>query len=434
MRNLLRRLFWGGVILVALGISALLLVGSMLLQPTPMLSAAPPPTAQDVADTRQLLRDIRSGSGATDGILRTDADQLNSAMRLVARFLPGFRGKVTVKDTYAVGSVSLPVPWWDGQRWLNAIGRIPEFEGRFALSEVFVGDHSLPPELAIEIGRIGANIALGKGIGDTVLAAATAMEIKDDALVFGLDLDRMGQNGLMRGTFGALKGNALPSPEEIDAYYRMIRQAMEDGHLAQSESFLPYLQFTLQATLEEDQPTRLPDRYTAAILGLARACGAKDFDLIVGRFMFKPEEAQESWATECKDVTFNGRIDSRRHFLTSAALQAISNTGFAVSAGEFKELYDTISGSGGFDFTDMAANLSGIRLSNALMARPASDWPALLNRLQEEDDVIPSFDGIPPLMPEEEFKSRFGDIDSTPYRDMIAQIEARIDALSLYTP
>lgn len=430
MRRLLRLLVWSTLLCLV----AAFIAGSLLLQRTAMLSAAPPPTAEDVAATRQLMRDIRSGSGATDGILRTDAAQLNSAMRLGARFLPGFRGKVTVEEAHVTGAVSIPVPWWDGQRWFNAIGRAPEFEGRIKPSEIFVADYSLPPDLMMKMGRIGANLVLGDGIGDTILQAATAMEIEGEALVFGLDLDRMGQNGLMRGTFGALKGNDLPTPEEIDAYYLLIRQAMEDGRLAQSESFLPYLQFALQAAFEEDQPTRLPDRYTAAILGLARACGAQDFDLIVGRFMFKPEEAAQNWTIECKDVTFNGRIDSRRHFLTSAALQAISITGFAVSAGEFKELYDTISGAGGFDFTDMTANLSGIRLSNVLMARPAADWPALLAQLQAEGDVIPSFDGIPQLMPEEEFKSRFGDIDSTAYREMIARIETRIDALSLYIP
>ena len=131
-------------------------------------------------------------------------------------------------------------------------------------------------------------------------------------------------------------------------------------------------------------------------------------------------------------MTFNGRVDSRRHFITSAALQAASNRGFSVSVGEFKELYDTISGAGGFDFTDMAANLSGIRLSNVLMTTPRADWPARLARLETENDVIVAFDGIPHLMPDTEFAARYGDIDSPAYREMIARIEAGIDALDLY--
>ena len=58
------------------------------------------------------------------------------------------------------------------------------------------------------------------------------------------------------------------------------------------------------------------------------------------------------------------RHDSRLHFITAAALKAASNRGFAVGVGEFKELYDSLSGDNGFDFTDLAANNSGIRLSD----------------------------------------------------------------------
>ena len=431
MRRLLRILFWGA--LLCLG--AVFLAGTLLLQRTPVLSAAPPPTAEDVAATRKLVQNIRSAADTVDGTLRTGANELNSALRLGARFIPGFRGKVSIQDAHVIGTVSIPVPWWDGQRWLNAIGRAPEFEGRIAPSEIFVADYSLPPGLVMEMARIGANLVLGNALGDTVLNAAQAMTIEEDALAFRLDLDEMGKNGVMRGTFGALKGDSLPTAAEIETFHVMIREAMETGTLSETGSFLPYLKFTLTAALEGTTPETLPGRYTAAILGLAKACGAKDFALIVGRLVFEKEaRPRDNWSTRCVDVTFNGRIDSRRHFLTSAALQAISNTGFAVSAGEFKELYDTISGAGGFDFTDMTANLSGIRLSNVLMARPAADWPALLAQLQAEGDVIPSFDGIPQLMPEEEFKSRFGDIDSTAYREMIARIETRIDALSLYIP
>lgn len=430
MRRLLRLAVW----VVLLCLVAVFVAGSLLLQRKPMLSSAPPPTAEDVAATRKLVQNIRSAADTADGTLRTDAKQLNSAIRLGARFIPGFRGKVTVEETHVTGAASIPVPWWDGQRWFNAVGRAPEFEGRIAPSEIFVGDRSLPPNLVMELARIGANLGLGNQLGDTVLNAAQAMVIEENTLAFRLDLDEMGKNGIMRGTFGALKGDVLPTASEIETFHVMIREAMEDGRLSQTGSFLPYLQFTLNTALEHTTPDTLSSRYTAAILGLAKACGAKDFALIVGRLVFEKEDAPRSWSAKCVDVTFNGRIDSRRHFLTSAALQAISNTGFAVSAGEFKELYDTISGAGGFDFTDMAANLSGIRMSNVLMARPAAEWPALLDQLQQEGDVIPSFAGIPQLMPEEEFKSRFGDIDSAPYREMIARIEARIDELRLYQP
>ncbi|MFT6738042.1 MAG: hypothetical protein ACJA0G_002184 [Kangiellaceae bacterium] len=79
--------------------------------------------------------------------------------------------------------------------------------------------------------------------------------------------------------------------------------------------------------------------YTAALFGLTKACGARDFAMFVGRLAFLEEvQSNRTWTTSCNDVTFNNRIDSRRHFITSAALQAASNRGFSVSIGEFKEL------------------------------------------------------------------------------------------------
>lgn len=408
-------------------------IGPLFLQDQPLLAPMPPPAPEDVAATRQLVRGIRAAAGADRNTpLQTDPSQLNSAIRLGARFIDGFRGRITVEPQDVLGQVSMPVPWWSGQKWLNISGRVPEFDGQFALTQVTIGPTEIPPALALAAARIGANLGLGNRFGDRVLQAASGMAIEGDTLTFRVALDDMGKNGLMESAFGTLRGAEMPGPEEIEAYHRDIRAAMADGTLPQSGSFLPYIRFTLRAALDNSTPEALPNAYTAAIFGLAKACGAKEFAVIVGRLAFDVADFSTEWTTSCDAVTFNDRIDSRRHFITSAALQAASNRGFSISVGEFKELYDTISGAGGFDFTDMAANLSGIRMSNVLMAIPHKDWPARLALLEAENDVIVPFEGIPHLMPEAEFAARYGNIDSSAYREMIARIEARIDTLDLY--
>lgn len=410
--------------------------GPLFLQDEPILEAATPPTAEDVAATRQLVRDLRAAARGNSGdtLLTVDAAQLNSAIRLGARFIEGFRGQVQIGTEEVWGEISLPVHWWGRQRWLNISGRVPEFERAVALSQIRIGATDLPPKLALALARTGGNIAMGNRFGDKVLQAASAMAVTGDRLTFRIALDAVGTNGVMRSTFGAMRGAEMPSPQEIESYHKMIRRAMEDGTLKPSGSFLPYLHFTLSAALERGDAETLPRTYTAAILGLAMACGAKDFWLIAGRMISAGPKTQATWTTSCREMTLNGRIDSRRHFVTAAAIQAISNTGFAISIGEFKELYDTISGAGGFDFTDMAANLSGIRLSNVLMATPPGAWPGLLARLKNESDVIVAFEGIPVLMPEAEFKARFGNLESRRYKEMLATIEARIDGIGLYQP
>ena len=43
-----------------------------------------------------------------------------------------------------------------------------------------------------------------------------------------------------------------------------------------------------------------------------------------------------------------------------------------------------------------------------------------------------SFDGIPQIMSEEEFRQTYSDVESPEYDAMIARIEAKIDELALH--
>lgn len=429
--RVLRNTLIGACLVGAAGVAGF---GPLFLQDDPILEASSFPTPQDVAATRQLVRDLRAAAGgeAQSNLLVTNVTQLNSAIRLGARIVDGFRGRVTIDGAEVLGEISVPVQWWSGQKWLNISGRVPEFDGQVSARQITAGRVKLPGSVALTIGRIGANLGLGDQFGDKVLNAVTAMKATGQDLTFRIVLDDVGKNGVMRSAFGSLRGAQMPAPEEIEEYHQLIRTAMETGQLSNTGSFLPYLQFALAAALQRSTPETFGNAYTAAAFGLAKACGARDFALVVGSLAFDVADTVQDWAQNCDAVTLNGRIDSKRHFITSAALQAASNTGVAVSLGEFKELYDSISGAGGFDFTDMAANLSGIRMSNTFMNTPSKDWPDLLARLERETDVIVSFEGIPPIMTEETFKDAYSDVGSAAYAAELANIEAKIDRLAVH--
>ncbi|MEP1356264.1 MAG: hypothetical protein ABJX32_04330 [Tateyamaria sp.] len=399
------------------------------------MTRATTPTPEDVQDARAFLHGVRA-SIETDthaAPFETTESQLNSVLTLGARFIPGFRGRIEVVADVVIGTVSVPVPGTGQSTWLNLFVTAPAFEGQFAFSHVAVGSLSLPPGGALNLARIGANMAFGTRLGDTVLSSATAMRIQEDMVSFDLAIDEIGKNGVMRGVFGTLRGSELPDTQDIDRYYVLIRDAMEDGILPTEGSYLPYLQFTLAAALEGSATEGIPNAYTSAIFALTRICGARDFTMVVGGLAGGAALTDKGWRTDCKDLTLNERIDSRRHFTTAAALQAASNRGFAVSVGEFKELYDSLNAEkGGFDFTDLAANNSGIRMSNRLMAVPAEDWLGLMSRITEENNVIVTFDDIPQLMSRDTFQEKYGDVDSPEYQAKLALIETRIDALTLH--
>ena len=414
-------------VLAALLVAIPAILGMMLLQSKPIVRSMSAPTSNDVVGARALAQASRQAAGP---LVATET-QLNSVIRLVSRFMPGFRGELMVARTDVEGKVSIPVPYSGETLWLNISATMPEFNQSLSLSSVMLGRISLPPSLALEIGRRVANLVIGEGFGDRLVKAASSMVIEEDRLILDTGFNRVGRDGIMLELLGTLRGSELPSPDEIDRYYKMIRKAMDNGVLPNEGSYFPYLQFTLEAALEGSRTEGGPNAFTSAMFALTYACGAKDFSLVVGEILGGDQVTGQNWTTDCSKLTLNGRIDTRRHFTTAAALQAASNRGFSIIVGELKELYDIVK-SGGFDFTDIAANNSGIRMAHRFMSSPLRSWPTLLERLRSEREVIISFDDIPQIMLEQQFVASIGTIDSHEYYTMIDRIEAKIDKLPLH--
>ena len=132
-------------------------------------------------------------------------------------------------------------------------------------------------------------------------------------------------------------------------------------------------------------------------------------------------------------ATLNGRHDFSQHFIVSAALAANAGTPLSDAVGLYKEIEDSRSGSG-FSFNDIAADRAGTRFGEW-----ATQSAASARRLQKrlgtgvnEQDLMPPTEDLPEFMAEAEFKRRFGGIDAPPYKHMMAEIERRIAALTLY--
>ncbi len=436
MGRFLTRIIKALLLLLVVLAAGLGLLVFLVIEDQPGVADYAPPSSQDVVAARGFVQEVKAALDPSNPatFIDTNEAQLNGAIKLGARLIPGFRGQVAVASGSLQGRVSLPVPYLR-DKWLNLSARIPAFDGQLQLEEVALGPLPLPSSLTLETIRLAANQALGNRQGDRLLTVTEALRIKAPALRFAINQDTFGasgSNGLMRGLFGALRGGNPPEPEHIARYYKALRQAMDAGELPQSGSYLPYIHFTLAAARHEAAAgMEIAEAYTAALFALTLTCGAQDFTLVVGGLSEALDGVEDRWQRNCHNLTLNGRIDSRRQFTTAAAIQAASNRGVAVSIGEFKELYDS-SKSGGFDFTDIAANNSGIRMSNKLMAAPLAEWPTLTARLTHESDVIIAYEGIPAIMSGAAFRQAYGNVDDARYQAMLGQIEAKIDGLALH--
>jgi len=144
-------------------------------------------------------------------------------------------------------------------------------------------------------------------------------------------------------------------------------------------------------------------------------------------------KAQEWPKAQRHIVTLNGRTDFTLHFSISAALAATAGSPLSDAVGLYKELDDARGGSG-FSFNDIAADRAGTRLGEWLVeGRGSADRARrALARGLGEQDLMPDVRDLPEFLTEAEFKRRFGGVGQPAYQAMVADIERRIAALSIY--
>lgn len=134
-----------------------------------------------------------------------------------------------------------------------------------------------------------------------------------------------------------------------------------------------------------------------------------------------------------RPLRLEGRTDLAAHFLVSATTALVAERATADALGLGKELADADAGSG-FSFADLAADRAGVQLIERGGASPAR-LALLLRRLartSQAEALMPAIDDLPEGLDEAAFRAAYGSVESEPYRALVAQIDARIDACALH--
>lgn len=142
------------------------------------------------------------------------------------------------------------------------------------------------------------------------------------------------------------------------------------------------------------------------------------------------DDAQRTAAARVAgQVTIRGRRDWTQHFCVSAAITATSNEAASNQVGLMKERMDMRPGGSGFSFADLAADRAGTRLAVAA-TRDQGAARAMQVRLAGKfalDDLFPRADDLPEGLSEAELKSRYGGVGGAGYKELMADIERRLD-------
>jgi hypothetical protein len=416
-----------GLVLVALLPVVLVLLA---VERAPRVADAAPPGAAAAArarDVAERVQELVAAQGA-GGSFAVSEDEINAVLAAAQRVAPGIFGVARVGEVLTL-DISAGAPVMPGGLWLNLHLAVGPSEGGLRLTAARVGKLPVPPGLALRALAWALDARLGDALGSEALASVAAVRIAPPRVAVAFDFDAVGRAAFFaRLRERALAGAGATAREQVYAQLWHFDRAVRRGGLPRTGSVLPYLE---KAVRVAERITEGEDReeLRAALYALALYCGDADFGDRIGVSL---KESLQGAGNGCERTTLAGRDDLKRHFVVSAGLYGVTASGSAFGMGELKELLDSNAGGSGFSFTDIAADMAGVRFAQAFLAAPRADWPAMLELVASEADLVPSLEGLPEGLGEAEFRARYRDVDSAGYAAVVAEIARRIDALPLY--
>lgn len=416
MRTLSKALFVAALALSAVALLALAGALWLAVEPAPRVPVRDEITVADVDRAvaiarRQDPRHARQGQLRWLALAERDLDLL---VGHAARQWPGANARVRLQAGRMNVEASVPVPY---RRWLNLELGLRQTAALPEVDRLRVGRLPLPPALALPLlHAVGA----AHGVQTDALLALDAVErvtLAPGRIVVSY---RIGPETAQR-----LRA-ALVSPKEQQRLHAHAE------HLAATAARLDGSQVSLaalllpQMALAAERSAAGGDAVAenrAALLVLTFYANQRPLRLIV--------PAADAWPTPRPlTVTLQRRHDFALHFLVSAVIAAQAGTPLADVVGLWKEVDDARRGGSGFSFADLAADRAGTRFGELAVSDPQRLQARLAAGVQESDFMPPTGD-LPEFLPEREFVARFGGVGGAGYARLLAEIDARVDALPL---
>lgn len=424
MRLAVRLLLWA--LLLSLLLAAGLAAGAWLaLERQPLVQQATPVSHVDIARARQLLQGNdprRALPGITRAVVLTQRD-LELLLNQAGQRFGEVRSRVRLQAGLAWVQTSLhwPLPWPGdaGGRWLNVQAVLRETQGLPEVQRLRLGRLPVPGWLAEAVlPRLLVALDL-QAQGELAQRLVSRVGFRSQHLVLAYAWP---DNAPL-----ALTNTLLRPDEQARLRIYADRLAALGAELGARGSapvsmtrLLPPL-FALAAQRSPDAATAARENRAALVALAFNAYGSGLAPLIAS--------APHAPGRHGLPITLAGRHDSAQHFLISAALAAEGGGPLADAIGLYKEVADSRGGSG-FSFNDLAADRAGTRLGLQALRTPQALQERLAQGLQEAE-LLPDVSDLPEFMREADFKRRYGGVDAPAYRQLVADIEARLDRLPL---
>lgn len=430
-RSRIAGLAWVGASGAALAVGMSMFLGG-LFDTAPSITAMPPITREDRTRLEEMLRlMVDTGEEVVEVELRA-ADLNGLAAAWLAPRSADSRINFSGQHDSLRFRLSQPVRGGRGKNgFLNVdVDMRPRLSaGRLApgLTALQVGRVRFPGVLVAHVssavGEVGSRTPQIAGLLDSL----SELSFSAGTLRIAADPDRASS---------AFADSMAASPAASDRLRADTREIMRSlveecrSLPAGDERFFGLLRGAFEIAERRSMAGTATEQNRAALVALGIQIG----DRRVRRFAGFP--AREKMTTFEYDfdhkTALRGRNDLARHFLVSAALRALSTRDIGMAMGLLKEKLDAVDGGSGFSFTDIAADMAGLRFADNVLdpVRAAS----MQRRVQEEiaaEALLPSFEGLTDGLSESMFRRLYGSPTDKRYRTVIAVIDHRMESSAL---
>ena len=368
--------------------------------------------------------------------LTLSADEINGIIALGMRGIEGSKGRVNVTPIGIKVAFTFELPPNPLGHYINLIGTIIPSQKGLILQDASMGSIKLPGNVAMSFVEALLNELLsGKDTGTLLINSIDSITVENSKLTLVYHVIPNLREILVE-TKGRVKNirddlELLGDPTIVKLYFNSLCDFHDQitGITDDKVSLGFYLSTAFSVAQKRSLMGNDPiEENKAALLALASFLGSSHFNSVVGAI---DEETLRVCTSSNSHVALANRVDLRLHFIYSAALKVISNSGLSFALGEFKELADSQGGSG-FSFADLAADRAGIQFAEqALDSTGALRIQRMAKELTLETVFFPSISGLPEDMQQHLFEER-GGIESDYYKKNLTIINDRIDNLILY--
>lgn len=432
---MLRWLFF--IILPALFIGLPVVAALTFLENTPAAVKQKTATTADASRARAMGRqavDKMLNATKPSKLIFTQKD-FNGMTALATRAVSRLSGATTINRLGLDMSLTFEVPQNPIGKYVNLqFGLVPSSTG-LNVSHVTFGKINVSGATAITALRTGINLMLGNDEGTKFFNAirSTHFTNQNMTLAFVPVPDLKGRLKKMSKRLGDVRDRValLGDPGTIQIYYAKLVEIDRIFAGRRNVSLAKFMGPLFQTVKDRSGFSDPAAENQAALLAMVIYFGDARFEKLTGKVRTGVLKFHKP---KTKGVRLAKRGDLLLHFIISAGLKIVSDSGISAAIGEYKELLDSDGGTG-FSFVDLAADTAGIRFAEAATnnKQTAINLQNIMAGSTTETTFFPDITGLPEGLNDKTFNKLYGGMDGPKYKSMVQTIESRIATKAAYS-